>query len=125
MKIKYLLFLCLSGLLLACEDTIDPNLENGAPLLVVDAWVNNLPQTQTIKLSSTQPYFENQLPPPLSDAQVVISDNQGNIFNFFENDDLPGSYEWYPDDLKQNLGAIGTQYQLEVVTNEQTYRAFS
>lgn len=124
-KQKYLLFLFLTGLFLACEDTIDPDLENGAPLLVVDAWVNNLPQTQTIELSSTQPYFENQLPPPLSDAQVVISDNQGSIFRFFENEAVPGSYEWSPDDLNQNLGEIGTQYQLEVTANGETYRAFS
>ena len=125
MNLKYLFFLFLIGLFLACEDTIDPDLENGPPLLVVDAWVNNLPQTQTIKLSSTQPYFENQLPPPLSNAQVVISNNQGNIFRFFENDDLPGTYQWDPDVLNQNLGEIGTQYQLEVITNGETYRAFS
>ena len=60
-----------------CQDTIDVALDDAPQLLVVDAWLNNLPEAQTIRLSLTQPYFDNKLSDGINDATVTIVDDQG------------------------------------------------
>ena len=59
---KALYILIASVVLLSCEDTIDINLRDAPSALVVDAFINDLPQVQTINLLSSQPYFEEGRP---------------------------------------------------------------
>ena len=47
----------------ACEDVIEVDLKEGDNQFVVDAWINNLEQTQSITLSRVTPYFEASNPP--------------------------------------------------------------
>ncbi|MBX2917214.1 MAG: DUF4249 domain-containing protein [Cyclobacteriaceae bacterium] len=104
----------------SCEDVINPQLERAEPVLVVDAWINNLPQTQTIKLTRTQPYFQNILPPTVTGATVTITDEDGVVFSFVENN--PGEYEWVPAG-NNVFGTIGMNYTLTVQTNGETFLA--
>jgi hypothetical protein len=106
----------------SCEDVINPQLERAEPVLVVDAWINNLPQTQTIKLTRTQPYFENILPPAVAGATVTITDENGVVFTFIEN--KPGEYEWVPSGTNV-FGEVGLNYLLTVQVNNETFVAES
>ena len=58
---RILLFFIFS-LLISCEDIIYPDLVTNDPILVVDAWLNNLEEEQIIKLSKTQGYLNNASP---------------------------------------------------------------
>lgn len=120
---SFILALIASGIFFSCEDIIDPTLEPAAPVVVVDAWINNLPGTQTINLTWTQPYFESVLPPALTGAVVTVTDDQGKLFTFVESATKPGSYEWTPsgsDTLR-----VGGKYVLSIVTGGDTFQAQS
>lgn len=117
------LILLASALFVSCEDVINPTLEPADPVVVVDAWINDLPGTQTISLTWTQPYFEAALPPAITGATVTVRDDQGKLFTFSENTTKPGNYEWVPsgaDTLR-----VGGKYLLTVITDSDTFQAQS
>jgi hypothetical protein len=120
-RIVYLLFLA-SAIFSSCEDVINPQLESAEPVLVIDAWINNLPDSQKVILTRTQPYFQNILPPAVSGATVTITDQNGTVFSFLE--DKPGEYVWVPSG-NDVFGALGLNYTLSVQTNGETFVAES
>lgn len=97
---------------LACEDTIDVDLKEADAVLVVDAWINDKPEDQVIRLTMTQPYFQQSLPPGVSGATVVITDSEGKNFNFLEQS--PGEYVWSPSNADPSFGTVGHEYQLNI-----------
>ena len=99
-------------ILISCEDIITPELPTNDPILVVDAWLNNLNEDQKIILSSTQDYLDSTSSPSVSGAIVQVSDNLGNVFDFIES--VPGEYVWQPTNLKNNLGDVGSSYTLNI-----------
>lgn len=99
-------------ILISCEDIITPELPTNDPILVVDAWLNNLNEQQKIILSSTQDYLDSTSSPSVSGAIVQVSDDQGNVFDFVES--VPGEYVWQPTILKNNLGDVGSSYTLNI-----------
>lgn len=113
MNIRILLFvLTISMLAIACEDTIDVDLDEADPVLVVDAWINDKPEDQIIRLTMSQPYFEQSLPPGVSGATVTITDNEGKIFNFTEQE--AGEYVWSPTNADPSFGTVDNEYTLNV-----------
>ena len=106
------LFPFLLLILISCEDIITPELPTNDPILVVDAWLNNLNEQQKIILSSTQDYLDSTSSPSVSGAIVQVSDNLGNVFDFIES--VPGEYVWQPTILKNNLGDVGSSYTLNI-----------
>ena len=106
------LFPFLLLILISCEDIITPELPTNDPILVVDAWLNNLNEEQKIILSSTQDYLDSTSSPSVSGAIVQVSDNLGNVFDFIES--VPGEYVWQPTNLKNNLGDVGSSYTLNI-----------
>lgn len=112
-----------SSVFVSCEDIINPTLQSADPVVVVDAWISNLPGTQTISLTYTQSYFEEALPPALTGALVTVNDDQGKSFLFVENVTKPGHYEWAPsgaDSLR-----VGGKYFLTIITPSDTFQAQS
>jgi len=118
-----LLALLLVFSLVSCEDVIYPQLESVNPVLVVDAWITNTKQAQTIVLTSSQPYFDAAIPPGVTGAVVTVSDDMGKVFSFVENPSKAGYYEWSPsgaDTLR-----VGGKYQLTVISGSETFTATS
>lgn len=119
--IKY--FAILSAVItISCEDKINPDLADAPPILVIDAWVDNLSEPQTIRVTRSQNYFDNTLPPGVTGATVFITDNHGSTFNFTETGN--GSYTWTPP-AGTGFGAIGDDYTLTVTTDGETFQASS
>ena len=104
----YILFV----FLFSCEDIINPDLPTNEPILVVDAWINNLEESQVIKLSKTQNYLDSNSPVPVVGATVFIYDENLTHFNFTEAND--GEYIWTPDSVFKNIGVEGTKFYLSV-----------
>jgi hypothetical protein len=108
--------------LMGCEDTIFPTLREAEPVLVVDAWLTNKPGPQTIRLTRTQPYFENSLPPGVGGATVTVTDQNGVVYPFVET--ASGVYEWTPSG-SEVFGQVGLRYDLSVVFGGETFVAQS
>lgn len=102
----------------SCETIIDPNLESAEPILVVDAWINNKQETQLIKLTKTQAYFDQSLPIGVTGAQVTIEDSNGKIYAFIESS--AGNYMWTPPS-GENFGAVGLDYTLRITAEGTDY----
>src|SRR5690606_9523980 len=102
-----------------CEEVVDVNLEESEPRLVVAASIlvpkNNREASQFIRLTTTGPYFSEDVP-PAAGAQVAIIDDRDRkyIFEEFE----PGYYkndEFTPE--------FDITYELEIVYNNQVFTA--
>lgn len=104
---------------LSCEEVVDVELENSEPRLVVEAsllWnMEKELNTQYIKLTTTAPYFNEEIPPAL-DASVSVLSPNGIEYVFkevepgiFKNDNIPPALE-------------GT-YELTIIYKDQVYTA--
>ena len=111
-------------LLAACEDRIFPELPDGPPSLVVDAWINNKAETQTIRITRSLPYFQTSSPAGLSGASVQITDDSGSTYIFTEQE-TPGIYQWIPQPEDGGFGETGRNYTLVVQIGENVYEASS
>lgn len=121
---KILLLLAISSLLFSCEDVVDisDTLKPGTPELVVDAFLNNLPEPQTVRLSTTQYYFDNSGPKPATGAVVSVMDLQSQkIYAFSETS--PGIYT--STALGDSMLKVGNNYQLSVEYKGDQYSANS
>lgn len=115
-KLATVVFVALA--FMACEDVIHPTLESADPVYVVDAWITNRAEPQVIRLTRSQPYFENVLPPGVSGAVVTIEDNQGNVYTFTEGSET-GTYVWTPVG-NEVFGEVGLSYELTIIVNGET-----
>ncbi len=107
----------------ACDTVIHPTLQTADPVYIVDAFINDKPETQVIRLLFSQPYLEDQLPPGVSGAIVSLGDNEGNTFSFPENANETGSYIWVPSG--KGFGKTGNVYTLSVKVNGESFIAQS
>lgn len=123
--IKHILLIVGVTALWSCEDVIEVELPKSDPIVVIDAWINNKPETQRIEVLKTIPYFENAFLPGLSNAIVRIEDVTDNVSYVFEETDSAGIYEWEPTPGQPTFGKIGNEYRLSVQLGNDLYEAFS
>lgn len=123
--LKYIALLLGAAFLGACEENIDIALPTSDPVVVIDAWITDQPETQTISVLETIPYFENSFLPGLSDAIVQVEDLTDNvIYNFLKGNE-EGTYTWEPDPTQPTFGKIGNDFKLTVQLGTNTYEAYS
>lgn len=109
-----------------CDDIVDVDTGSGDPVLNIDAWVDNKAAVQTISLTYTQDYFDNEnLPPAASGAVVTLTNQHGRVFVFEEDTKAnDGSYRWNAQG-QEVLGQVGDNFTLKVVYNGETFSATS
>jgi hypothetical protein len=110
-----------------CEDVIQVDVVNKSPKIVVDAFVNNQSDTQTIRLTRSIGYFDSTgKEPAIANAQVAIVDQTTSIpklfvFKYAYN----GKYQFVPNKLTGDTFSIGHDYALLVVVDKDTLVSFS
>jgi hypothetical protein len=77
----------------SCTERIDIQLDDSYTRLVVDGAITDDTLAHTVKLSKTSSYYYNQPAPPVSGAQVSITDGE-STFDLTENQ--PGIYHTDP-----------------------------
>ena len=107
-RIKNILFLFVAIIFLsACEEVVDLKLPEGRSQIVVDAFVSDENEVQTIKLTWSAGYFDNSPPKGVKDAEVKITGSDGSSYIFIEKED--GNYEYDASTLPA-IDSIGTLY---------------
>jgi hypothetical protein len=109
----------------SCEDRIDVELPNAESVVVIDAWINDKPETQTIKVLRSIPYFDNNFLPGLNEAIVEVQDLTDNITYSFEKTEDDGDYVWEPTAGQPSLGNVGNEFKLVVQVGSGVYEAYS
>ncbi len=111
----------LLSVIFSCEKTIYPELDTPENIIVVDAWVSQNMERQIIKITRSQPYFDNSAPQKIPGALVEIEDlENGDIYSFLE-----GNEYYYWDPATAPFGEIGHNYRLVVTVDGETFEAFS
>jgi hypothetical protein len=109
----------------SCEDNIDVELPKSDPVVVIDAWINNKAEAQTIRVMRSLPYFENSFLPGLNEANVVVQDLTDNVVYSFDKAEGDGEYTWEPDINQPTFGKVGNDYKLTVQVGGGVYEAYS
>lgn len=122
-SINILLFVFITLLFVSCEKVIDIKLDQGTSQLAVDAFIDNKPGIQVIKLTKTAGYFNNAPCPAAIGATVSIVDSDSNLFNFIDNSGT-GKYEWMPS-VGDTLIRLAHSYTLTINYNSEQYKATS
>ncbi|MET0300246.1 MAG: DUF4249 domain-containing protein [Flavitalea sp.] len=104
----------------SCEKVIDLDLPDGEKLVYVDAWINDQPGTQTIKLLRAVNYQDPNGPAALGDATITLTDLTDNIkYDFvFAN----GAYTYTPAG-GEAIGKTNHRYRLEITREGETFAA--
>lgn len=105
----------------SCEEVINVDLKTAKPRLVIDAalkWEKGTDGAiQKIKLSTTTGYFDQNIP-KVSGANVFVTNQSNDVFNFVET--LPNSGEYICTNF---IPVIEATYTLTVIQNGNTYTA--
>ena len=118
MNRAFLLSLILAGLLIACEDVINVDLNDAPPQLVIEGTITNLDGPYQVRLSKSTDFYNPGINPPVTDATVEISDDAGNS-EVLEGD----SNGIYKSEIIK--GEIGRHYTLKVNSEGEDYLAES
>ncbi len=97
----------------ACEDVVQIETADAPTQMVVDAWLTNQPKSQTIRLSRSQPYFDNTFTEGISGAIVEVEVSTGEVLIFA--DEGSGNYVWEPS-ANESIGSIGDTFTLSIKT---------
>lgn len=106
----------------SCEDVIDIELQDADSQIVIDAWINNLPEDQEITLTISQQYFDNTNPTGLTGADVYLIRSDGTVFDFIDTQNN-GKYEWISNGSP--LGNVGDSFELKILDGSDTYTGTS
>lgn len=107
----------------SCEDVVQVKLDQGTPLITIDAFVNDMRTPQTIRLTYTDNYFSQKANDAISGASVNIKDiTTGQLYNFADN--ANGNYVLNLAST-DTMGKIGHQYELTVTHQGSVYTATS
>ena len=118
--IARLMPLCMVLVLLsACTKDINLKLSSTASHIVIEGNIYNQPGPYYVRLSQSQSYYQSNVFPVVTGAQVIISDNAGNTDTLTEM--VPGTYK-----TGRNItGTVGRTYNLTVTAAGQTYKSSS
>ncbi|HYF69873.1 MAG TPA: DUF4249 domain-containing protein [Ohtaekwangia sp.] len=107
--------------LTSCEKTVELDLEDSTPKIVIEGLVTDREGYQYVKVSRSAGFYATGKTPRVSDATVMIVDDQGNTFSFVHNPNSHADSVGYYLPGTPFTGAIGRTYTLTVVADGQTY----
>ncbi|MBK7130387.1 MAG: DUF4249 domain-containing protein [Crocinitomicaceae bacterium] len=91
-QLKYYSIVLITLSLFSCEKVIDLELNEASPEIVVEAVLKDSPGNNYIMLSYTSAVYTDQTFDKISNADVRVTDKDGNEFVFAEDAYIPGYY---------------------------------
>lgn len=101
----------------ACRKVVDWDLEPAPEKLTIESYISDRVEPWKVQLTRTRNYFDNEEAAPITSAQVVISDDQGNSDTLVSRG--KGLYMSVGDRQCQR----GLNYTLEVEFDGESYKA--
>jgi hypothetical protein len=114
---RFLLFLLVVG----CVEPYEFVIKNNEPALVVEAFISDKSFNETLDYPSDGRYFTVKLtntsdvtnvrPVPITSAQVQLLTDRGEIWEYTESNETPGSYILLDDEFRAE---VGVAYKLNI-----------
>jgi hypothetical protein len=104
----------------SCEDVIQVKLDEGDPIVTIDAFINDMQLQQKVRLTYTDGYFSQKPNEPIIGAMVSLKDLSTGI-NYVFTDNNNGDYVWVPNDTLR----VGHNYELTVTHQGNIYKSTS
>ena len=117
-SLKIILSILTVFLLSGCQKVINVDLNVAAPLIVIEGLITDTPGPYTVTLSKSGSYFNQPVLPPVSGAQIIITDNVGTIDTLKEI--KPGFYL-----TVKTKGIPGRTYTINVLSESAEYTGTS
>lgn len=103
----------------SCEDVVQVKLDEGQPIVTVDAFINDMRSQQKVRLTYTDSYFSQTPNTPVKGATVVLKDlSSGQVYNFTDN--ANGDYVFNLT-AADTIGRVGHSYELNVTHQGTVY----
>ncbi len=110
--LTYTSILLLCATLFSCEDVVELDLDGEGGDVVIDAWINNKSETQGIRLTLSQSFF-NSNTIIVRDAVVLVNnETRGETYEFI-NADTASTYTFTPE-AGSNIGDVGDIMSLSI-----------
>lgn len=120
---KLFIFILTVITLSSCEDVIQVKLDEGEPIITIDAFLNDMRSEQKVRLTYTDGYFSQKPNNPIIGATVHVKDLSSNLdYVFTDNND--GNYI-YNLIVTDTLGRVGHEYELTVTHQGKVYTSTS
>ena len=107
---KIIITLLITTCIFSCTEPFDINTRNSEPIVVVYGCLTDDCTVQSIQVSLSSPYFDNQQNSGISGAAVKVEGSDRSVFHFIENTETPGLYQTE----HSVAGVPGTTYTLTV-----------
>ena len=116
----FMLLVLAAGLLAACEETVDLDIDQAPARFVIDARVTSEMSTHYVRLSRSVDLYQTGQTPRVTDATVTITNlTTATSYAFLHAPAVPGTY--------RSEAAFATQpgeaYRLEVIIGSETFTA--
>lgn len=118
--LKFVLFVLTVITFTSCEDVIQVKLDEGVPMVTVDAFINDMRSQQKVRLTYTDGYFSQKPNDPITGATVQVKDLTTGVDYIFT-DNNNGDYVYTPIDTFR----IGHNYELTVTHQGIVYKSSS
>lgn len=115
---KLILFSAIVTLITSCTKVVVIELDDPQPRLVVESIISDQLEPFKVKLTMIAPYFDDTNP-PVDDAQVIISDDQGTVDTLV----YAGGGYYLTNGNRQTVPS--RTYYLNIVHDGKTYEASS
>jgi len=101
----------------SCEKTVQLDVDQTQSQYIVEGLVTNQNKKHFVKISKSNSLYQTGQPPKVSDAEVQVTDNEGNSWNFIENE--AGEY------LSETAfaGKVGNIYTMTINVDGKTLTA--
>lgn len=117
------IFLFAITLLTSCEETIDLDVKQVEPKIVIEGLVTDKPGYQMVKVTKSKGFYTDGQTPRITNAVVTVTDDLGEVFNFTHNpSNVPDSAGIYVP-TTAFVGKIGRTYTLRVSAEGQEFTA--
>ncbi|MEO5980452.1 MAG: DUF4249 domain-containing protein [Chryseolinea sp.] len=105
----------------ACEKTVELDLKQTEPRIIIEGQVTNKSNYQYVKVTKSIGFYDSGESPRVDNASVFVTDDQGNSFAFVHNPRNNADSMGYYLPSSEFAGEIGRTYKLTVSIDEQVY----
>jgi hypothetical protein len=90
--IKIILLTYSAAALFSCTETIELDMEQASPRIIVDGLITNEDTDHYVRLTESVGFYQDGKAPGVSGAVVEVTDSEGNLYNFTESETATGLY---------------------------------